>query len=93
MENMEGGLDYLKSVVIDDKLGLCDQLETQMQYVIDTYQCEWKTTIEDESKLKRFRHFVNSDQRDENVIFVEERGQIRPANEGERKHFKLTKVA
>jgi nitrite reductase (NADH) large subunit len=93
MENMEGGLDYLKSVVIDDKLGLCDQLETQMQYVIYTYQCEWKTTIEDESKLKRFRHFVNSNQRDENVIFVEERGQIRPANEGERKHFKLTKVA
>jgi nitrite reductase (NADH) large subunit len=89
MENMEGGLDYLKSVVIDDKLALCDQ----MQYIIDTYQCEWKTTIEDESKLKRFRHFINSDQRDENVIFVEERGQIRPANEGERKHFKLTEVA
>lgn len=56
-------------------------------------QCEWKTTLEDESKLKRFRHFVNSDQRDENVIFVEKRGQIRPANEGERKHFKLTEVA
>ena len=93
MENMEGGLDYLKSVVIDDKLALCDQLESQMQYVIDTYQCEWKTTIEDESKLKRFRHFINSDQHDENVIFVEERGQIRPANEGERKHFKLTEVA
>ncbi len=93
MENMEGGLDYLKSVVIDDKLALCDQLETQMQYVIDTYQCEWKTTIEDESKLKRFRHFINSDQHDENVIFVEERGQIRPANDIERKHFRLTEVA
>lgn len=93
MENMEGGLDYLKSVVIEDKLGLCEQLETQMQYVIDTYQCEWKTTIEDEAKLKRFRHFINSDQRDENVIFVEERGQIRPANDTERKHFKLTEMA
>ncbi len=93
MENMEGGLDYLKSVVIDDKLGLCAQLEQQMQHVIDTYQCEWKTTIEDESKLKRFRHFINSDQQDDNVVFVEERGQIRPAYEEEKKHFKLVEVA
>ncbi|MBT3812012.1 MAG: nitrite reductase large subunit, partial [Gammaproteobacteria bacterium] len=84
MENMEGGLDYLKSVVIDDKLEICNQLETQMQRVVDTYQCEWKTTIADESKLKRFRTFVNSDKHDENIIFVEERGQIRPANIEER---------
>ena len=93
MENMEGGLDYLKAVVIDDKLGLCSQLEDQMQYVIDTYKCEWLTTIQDESKLKRFRHFINSDQPDDNVVFVEERGQIRPADENERKHFKLMEVA
>ncbi len=93
MENMEGGLDYLKSVVIEDKLGLCDQLEQQMQYVIDTYQCEWKAAIADEAKLKRFRHFINSDRPDDNVIFVEERGQIRPADEDERKHFKLVEVA
>jgi nitrite reductase (NADH) large subunit len=84
MDNMEGGIDYLRSVVIDDKLGVCDQLETQMQHVTDTYQCEWKTTIEDASKLKRFRQFVNSDETDPNVIFVEERGQIRPANDDER---------
>jgi nitrite reductase (NADH) large subunit len=87
MENMEGGLDYLRSVVIDDKLGLNEQLEAQMQHVIDTYQCEWKTTIADESKLKRFRHFVNSDEKDPNVIFVEERGQIRPANDEERQQL------
>ena len=93
MENMEGGLDYLKSVVIDDKLGLCEQLEQQMEHVINTYQCEWKTTIEDENKLKRFRHFINSDQPDDNVVFVEERGQIRPADEEERKHFKMMEVA
>lgn len=93
MENMEGGLDYLKSVVIDDKLGLCEQLEQQMTHVVDTYQCEWKTTIEDEEKLKRFRHFVNSEATDDNVVFVEERGQIRPADDDERKHFKIMEVA
>ncbi len=86
MENMEGGLDYLKSIVIDDRLGICNSLEAQMKHVIDNYQCEWKTTIEDDSKLKRFRHFINSDKSDENILFVEERGQIRPANEQEKQH-------
>ncbi|PHS31918.1 MAG: nitrite reductase (NAD(P)H) [Methylophaga sp.] len=84
MENMEGGLEYLQSVIIDDKLNINDRLEAQMQRIVNTYQCEWKTTIEDENKLKRFRHFVNSDKIDENIIFVEERGQIRPANIEER---------
>lgn len=93
MENMEGGLDYLKSVVIDDKLNIAESLETQMQHVVENYQCEWKTTIESEDKLKRFRHFVNSDKTDENIVFVEERGQIRPADEEERQHFKLVEVA
>ncbi|MGR9099079.1 MAG: nitrite reductase large subunit NirB [Gammaproteobacteria bacterium] len=87
MENMEGGLDYLKSVIIEDKLGICDQLEAQMRHVIETYQCEWKTTIEDEEKRKRFRHFVNSDKQDDNVIFIKERGQIRPANEIDREQM------
>ncbi len=93
MENMEGGLDYLKSVIIEDNLGLCEQLEAQMQHVVDTYQCEWKTTIEDESKLKRFKHFINSDQADDNIVFIEERGQLRPAETKAQKHFKIVEVA
>ena len=93
MENLEGGLDYIKAVVIADKLGICAELEQQMLNVIDTYQCEWKTTIENEDKLKRFRHFVNSDKADDNIVFVEERGQVRPANEDERQHFKIMEVA
>ena len=89
MENMEGGLDYLKSVVMDDKLDICADLEEQMKRVVDTYQCEWKSTIEDEEKLKRFRFFVNSDKTDKNVVFIEERGQIRPARDDERENIKL----
>jgi nitrite reductase (NADH) large subunit len=93
MENMEGGLDYLKSVIIDDKLKMVQQLEDQMQQVVDRYQCEWKTTIEDESKLKRFRTFVNSDKHDDNIVFVEERGQVRPASQEERASLKLAETA
>lgn len=88
MENMEGGLDHLKAVIIDDKLGLAEQLENEMEHVVDTYQCEWKTTIEDEEKVKRFRHFINSDKDDNNVVFVQERDQIRPATKEEKIHFK-----
>lgn len=87
MENLEGGLDYLKQVVIEDSLGICDELETSMQHVADTYKCEWKTAIENEQSLKRFRQFVNSDKIDTNIIFVEEREQIRPANEQEKAEF------
>ncbi len=83
MDNLEGGLDYLKEVIIDDKLGICAELEKEMLNIIDTYQCEWKTTIEDEQKVKRFRHFVNSDEKDNKVVFVQERNQVRPATEEE----------
>ncbi len=84
MENLEGSLDYLKQVVIDDSLGLGAELEAQMEHVVGTYQCEWKTTIEDAQKVKRFREFVNSDAKDENIVFVEERAQIRPATAAEK---------
>ncbi len=78
MDNMEGGLDYLKSVIIEDKLGLCKELEQDMSHIINTYQCEWKTTIEDPEKVKRFDHFVNSKSEDTQVVFIQERAQIRP---------------
>ena len=83
-ENLEGGLDYLKDVLIKDSLGLGAELEGQMQHVVDTYQCEWKTAVNDPQTRKRFRSFVNSDKTDEHVVFVEERGQIRPARLEER---------
>ena len=84
-ENLEGGLDYLKQVVIEDKLGIAAELEAQMQHVIDTYACEWKEAVTDPAVRRRFRHFVNSEQGDENVVFVPERGQIRPADPNERR--------
>lgn len=50
-----------------------------MQHVVDTYQCEWKTTLEQPESRRLFRAFINSDQPDETVVMVPERGQIRPA--------------
>lgn len=85
VESLEGGLAYLQEVVIEDSLGLADELESQMSMVVDTYQCEWKTTIEDPEQLKRFQTYVNSDAADSDVIFVRERGQRRPITEDERR--------
>jgi nitrite reductase (NADH) large subunit len=84
LENLEGGLDYLRQVVCEDKLGIAAELEAEMKLLVDTYECEWKKAIEDPATLRRFRTFVNSDAPDANVHFVEERGQIRPATPKER---------
>ncbi len=82
-ESLDGGLDYLRAVVIDDSLGIGAQLEEEMAAVIGSYQCEWKTAVSDPEKRKLFRPFVNSDRPDEQVVFVREREQIRPAREEE----------
>lgn len=90
MDNLEGGLEYLQDVIINDRLGLAEELEKEMAIIIDAYQCEWKTTIEDEQKMKRFRHFINSDETDNKIVFVQERDQIRPANKEELKEYAET---
>ncbi|WP_442112847.1 nitrite reductase large subunit NirB [Pseudomonas sp. NUPR-001] len=77
-ESLEGGLGYLKQVIIDDSLGLGAELETQMQLVVDRYECEWANALKDPEKLKRFRTFVNDQRPDPGVHFVRERGQRRP---------------
>jgi len=85
LDNLEGGIDYVKQVVCEDSLGLGAQLEADMARIVDTYECEWQKAVEDPQVLKRFRHFVNSDRIDGGVVFVEERGQIRPATAAERR--------
>jgi nitrite reductase (NADH) large subunit len=92
-ENLEGGLEYLKVVVINDKLGVNAEMEEDMQRVVDTYACEWKEAVTNPETRARFRHFVNSPDKDSNVVFMEERGQIRPATIEERKRIPIKVVA
>uniref|UniRef100_K1QAB0 Nitrite reductase [NAD(P)H] n=1 Tax=Magallana gigas TaxID=29159 RepID=K1QAB0_MAGGI len=83
MDNMEGGLAYVQDVVINDSLGMGDELEKQMEALHQTYECDWKKAIENPEFTKRFRSFVNVDTPAEQ-LFVQERGQIRPATEDEK---------
>ena len=89
LNKLEGGIEYLKQVVIDDSLGICAQLEAEMTYQVATYACEWKQAVEDPTKRQRFSHFVNVDQPDPSLLFVEERDQKRPAYEHERQLMEL----
>ena len=79
LENLEGGIEYLRKVVCEDSLGIGAELEADMARHVAGYECEWKKAIETPEILRRFRHFVNSDEPDSGVAFVEERGQPIPA--------------
>ncbi|MEM6344949.1 MAG: nitrite reductase large subunit NirB [Bacteroidota bacterium] len=79
LEKLEGGLAYLKEVVIEDRLGIAQTLEAEMQLLVATYRCEWKEVVNNPELRKRFRHFVNSDDQDDNLNFVPMRDQKMPA--------------
>ncbi|UGU16888.1 nitrite reductase large subunit NirB [Sinomicrobium kalidii] len=78
LDDLEGGIDYLKQVVIEDSLGIAESLEKEMQQLVDSYECEWKQAINDPEMRKRFSHFVNSDDTDDNMVFVPMRDQKMP---------------
>ncbi|WP_299247757.1 nitrite reductase large subunit NirB [uncultured Aquimarina sp.] len=77
-ERLEGGLDYLKEVIIDDKLGIAKDLENEMKTLVNKFECEWTQAINDPEIMKRFNHFVNSDEEDDNIVFVPMREQKMP---------------
>ena len=80
LENMEGGIGRLREIILDDKLGLGDELERMMQHLVDTYRCEWTEVVRDPERRKLFRQFVNSEETDIGIEIISERGQNRPAD-------------
>ncbi|MEO0899951.1 MAG: nitrite reductase large subunit NirB [Bacteroidota bacterium] len=78
LEKLEGGLSYLKEVVVDDKLGIAKELEAEMQLLVDTFSCEWKEVVNNPELRKRFTHFVNTDEADDNLNFIPMRDQKMP---------------
>ncbi|EMG7911655.1 nitrite reductase (NAD(P)H) small subunit [Enterobacter cloacae] len=71
MDNLEGGLDYLREVILDDSLGIAQELEQEMARVVETYQCEWQTTLNDPNRLALFRTAVNGPAAEENKRWQE----------------------
>jgi NAD(P)H-dependent nitrite reductase small subunit len=61
LENLEGGMEFLREVVVDDKLGLCAELDARMESQVNTYECEWKKVVDTPDLRKRFKQFANVD--------------------------------
>ncbi|KKA23287.1 Nitrite reductase (NAD(P)H), partial [Rasamsonia emersonii CBS 393.64] len=79
IENLPGGINYLREVIIDDKLGICADMERQMEELVASYFCEWKETLTNPERRKYFEQFGNTSDTVETVEVVKERGQSRPA--------------
>ncbi|HVS92050.1 MAG TPA: nitrite reductase large subunit NirB [Mucilaginibacter sp.] len=78
LNKMEGGLSYLKNVVINDSLGIGAQLEEEMRSLIDSYHCEWKEVVNSPELRKRFAHFINApEEKDPTVKFEPMREQLK----------------
>ncbi len=84
LNKLDGGIEHLRRVVVDDTLGIAAELEAEMEHHVATYECEWKATIADPRRLRRFRTFVNDDASDPAIVMVPERDQRRPARPDEK---------
>jgi len=78
LNKMDGGLSYLKNVVINDSLGIGASLEEEMQSLINSYHCEWKEVVNSPELRKRFAHFINApEEKDPTVKFEPMREQLK----------------
>ncbi|MCC8409170.1 nitrite reductase large subunit NirB [Mucilaginibacter sp. UR6-1] len=78
LNKLEGGISYLKNVVVNDSLGIAAQLEEEMQLLVDSFHCEWKEVVNNPQLRKRFTHFVNApEEKDPNVKFESMREQVK----------------
>ncbi|MFI8594912.1 nitrite reductase large subunit NirB [Microbacterium sp. NPDC078428] len=84
-EDLEGGIDEVRAVIFDDSLGICADLDAAMAAHVANYEDEWKSTLADPEKLRRFASFVNAPATpDPSLAYTAERGQPRPATAAER---------
>ncbi len=82
LEELDGGIERLREVIVDDALGICQQLDEDMQALVESYECEWAAVVRDPDKRRRFQAFVNDPKPDSDVAFARDRGQKRPASGG-----------
>jgi nitrite reductase (NADH) large subunit len=80
LEKLEGGIEYLRDVVVKDSLAIAEELERDMQKLVDSYSCEWAEVVNDPERRAKFQHFANSPDDDPNVAFIPERAQKRPVD-------------
>ncbi len=85
LADLDGGLERLREIILDDALGVADDLDAAMDAHVAGYSDEWRDVLEDPAKLARFSSFVNAPAAaDPDLAYIPERGQKRPASPAER---------
>ncbi|KAF2472991.1 nitrite reductase [Lindgomyces ingoldianus] len=80
IENLPGGIKYLQEVILEDKLGICAELEKQMEQLVDSYFCEWTEVVKNPARRALFSQFANTNENINDTIEpTKERGQERPS--------------
>jgi len=60
VESFDGGIEKLRRIIIHDDLGICKDLDAEMDALIGTYEDEWKRAVEDPDLQRHFRQFANT---------------------------------
>jgi nitrite reductase (NAD(P)H) len=96
IERYPGGLKGIKEVIIDDRLGICADLEKEMEVLVGLYHCEWTNVVNNPDRRKDFKQFANTDETQTSSEHIMERAQKRPADWPEDSsplHFSLLDIA
>jgi len=80
LDRLEGGIEYLRSVIVDDVLGICDELDADLARHVERYECEWTATLDDPDRMQHFVEFVNAPEVQSTPVWIETRGQRMPAS-------------
>lgn len=67
LDKLDSGIGALKQLIIEETLGIAQDLETEIQGLVKRFGCERKQAIENEEVMQRFKHFVNSDYTDDTL--------------------------
>ncbi|RLN88333.1 hypothetical protein BBJ28_00025843, partial [Nothophytophthora sp. Chile5] len=78
LDALEGGIDQLRRVVMEDSLGICATLEEQMNFLVGTFECEWKKVIESPQLMAQFAQFKNTSETQKEIHMRTERDQLIP---------------
>lgn len=60
IEGFEGGIEKLKRIILDDELGICADLDKEMDALVGTYVDEWAVAVADPKIRQSFRQFANT---------------------------------
>ena len=58
LDKMDGGIERLRQVIVNDSLGIAESLEREMEALVGTYFCEWSNVLGDPAKRAAFSRFA-----------------------------------